>query len=802
MGDLNIHHQKWLHISARNTAEGEELKVFCADSGMQQKVRKATREKYLLDLLITDIGGVRCRVLPAISDHNLVLADFGFDVPESQTIKRAVWRYDKADWDGLRRHFDQMQWETIVTGDADTAAVSFTQEILSAASQFVPRKWIKETKSSHPWLNDRVQNMVKKKMEATGTHLARSASEECSAVMKEEFSKYITDERGRLRQVRKGSRGWWSKSRRLLRQKARVCNIPALKTPDGRWLTDAESKANHLADTLKSKYQLRAREVNDYTFIETPPYQQQRALEVVTNDLAEKFLKELKSDSATGPDELPSRIISECARFLAVPFCLLAKLILSQGRWPELWMLHFIVPLHKKKSVFTALNYRGIHLTSQLSKAMERMLRSLFLPYLLQNVVYGQNQFAYTPEVGARDALAFMVLKWIITLVKNRKIGIYCSDVSGAFDRVETERLVEKLIKKKVHPTIVKVLESWLRNRRARVVVGGQASSDFTLANMVFQGTVLGPSLWNTFYEDARHAVREVFFEEVIFADDLNAFREFPNVTSNEQIIESCKSCQRELHAWGAANQVEFDPGKESFHVLSKKDGQGGDFKILGIIFDEGLTMEVAVNQLLVDAGWKLKMLLRTKRFYTDGDLVMLYKAHLLSFIEYRTPAIYHACQEHLNKVDRVQTKFIADAGINEIEALMNFNLAPLSARRDMAMLGLIHRTALGKGPKHFRGIFKLLQGRQFEDLRSTLGRSGPRGLIQRSAFGLVSVYNILPAGVTAERNVKGFQTALQNMMKDAASDGVPEWMKLFSPRMGMLNHVLQNYGDVWANLV
>ena len=32
-----------------------------------------------------------------ISDHNLVLADFGFDVPESQTIKRAVWRYDKAD---------------------------------------------------------------------------------------------------------------------------------------------------------------------------------------------------------------------------------------------------------------------------------------------------------------------------------------------------------------------------------------------------------------------------------------------------------------------------------------------------------------------------------------------------------------------------------------------------------------------------------------------------------------------------------------------------------------------------------
>ena len=47
------------------------------------------------------------------------------------------------------------------------------------------------------------------------------------------------------------------------------------------------------------------------------------------------------------------------------------------------------------------------------------------------------------------------------------------------------------------------VIALWLRNRRAKVVVGGEASEEFELANMVVQGTVWGPPLWNLFYEDA-----------------------------------------------------------------------------------------------------------------------------------------------------------------------------------------------------------------------------------------------------------------------------------------------------------
>ena len=41
-------------------------------------------------------------------------------------------------------------------------------------------------------------------------------------------------------------------------------------------------------------------------------------------------------------------------------------------------------------------------------------------------------------------------------------MGVYCSDVSGAFDRVSAERLGDKLLCKGFHPKLVKLIASWL----------------------------------------------------------------------------------------------------------------------------------------------------------------------------------------------------------------------------------------------------------------------------------------------------------------------------------------------------
>ena len=55
---------------------------------------------------------------------------------------------------------------------------------------------------------------------------------------------------------------------------------------------------------------------------------------------------------------------------------------------------------------------------------------------------------------------------------------------------------------------------------------------------------------------------------------------------------------------------------------------------------------------------------------------------------------IYHAPRAVLARVDAIQTRFLRDAGMSELAALMEFNLAPLGLRRDIAMLVLLFCTA------------------------------------------------------------------------------------------------------------
>ena len=86
--------------------------------------------------------------------------------------------------------------------------------------------------------------------------------------------------------------------------------------------------------------------------------------------------------------------------------------------------------------------------------------------------------------------------------------------------------------------------------------------------------------------------------------------------------------------------------------------------------------MHIAVMDVVQEAGWKLKMLIKTKRYYTDRELVLLYKPHLLSYLEYRTPATCHARRDVLARLDRVQTKLLSDLGISEEAALAEFNVA------------------------------------------------------------------------------------------------------------------------------
>ncbi len=57
-------------------------------------------------------------------------------------------------------------------------------------------------------------------------------------------------------------------------------------------------------------------------------------------------------------------------------------------------------------------------------------------PKLQSSGIYGEKQFAYSTGRGHQDALALSVLSWLLSLERGNMVALYCSDVSGAFDRV------------------------------------------------------------------------------------------------------------------------------------------------------------------------------------------------------------------------------------------------------------------------------------------------------------------------------------------------------------------------------
>ena len=414
------------------------------------------------------------------------------------------------------------------------------------------------------------------------------------------------------------------------------------------------------------------------------------------------FLKQLREDSATGPDLLPARILKECSAALALPITLLNRNILFHGIWPEGWRHHWLFALHKKHAKSNPRHCRGIHLTPQLSKISERCVGNVFLPYLEKVGAYGPNQFAYRARRGFMDVLAWNTMYWIKTISNRCRVGLYCSDVSGAFDRVRAKRLLLKLERHGVHEVILKLLSSWLSERQSTVVVDGEHSEQAALLNSVFQGTVWGPPLWNVFYEDARAPINLLGFIEMAFADDLNCFKAFDNSIPNAVIHEELVVCQNSLHTWGRANQVLCDSAKESHHILHPKRFSGDNFRLLGVTFDPQLSMKTACYEIAAIASTRLRALLRTRHFHSRASLVLQFKSQVLSGIDFATPAIYHAPRFYVGVIDRVQEEFCEAIGVSKLEALLEYNLPPLSSRRDMSGLSLIHRVVLGIAPPQF----------------------------------------------------------------------------------------------------
>jgi len=104
-----------------------------------------------------------------------------------------------------------------------------------------------------------------------------------------------------------------------------------------------------------------------------------------------------------------------------------------------------------------------------------------------------------------------------LTLALDRRelmrLSILLKDFSKAFDRMQHDRLVGKMIDLRCNSTDIAIAKSFLTNRAQQVIVNGQRSEVENSDVGVPQGTLSGP-IWLIFADDLQPLIPTVKFAE------------------------------------------------------------------------------------------------------------------------------------------------------------------------------------------------------------------------------------------------------------------------------------------------
>ena len=99
LGDMNVHHARWLRFSAATSPEGVALCDWCRRHGFEERVRSPTRGDHLLDLVLTDLADyVSANVSSVIADHGVITVLLATPLVRLTVSERVGWVFSRAQW--------------------------------------------------------------------------------------------------------------------------------------------------------------------------------------------------------------------------------------------------------------------------------------------------------------------------------------------------------------------------------------------------------------------------------------------------------------------------------------------------------------------------------------------------------------------------------------------------------------------------------------------------------------------------------------------------------------------------------
>ena len=154
--------------------------------------------------------------------------------------------------------------------------------------------------------------------------------------------------------------------------------VSALKH-DGRLYSDSKTKAELLNAQFKSV--LTREDTEHIDKLPGPNYPTIDPL-VINPKGVDKLLSQLNPSKASGPDQIPCRILKGLSGELTPVFCALFKQSLDTGISPSIWSQAYVTPVFKKGQRCMPDNYRPVSLTCVSCKLFEHVICKLIRNHL------------------------------------------------------------------------------------------------------------------------------------------------------------------------------------------------------------------------------------------------------------------------------------------------------------------------------------------------------------------------------------------------------------------------------------
>ena len=610
--------------------------------------------------------------IPGPADHEGVFVSFNTISckPKSRMIK--LYDYDHTDISGLNNYLDNVDWQEKVynlpTKEQPSAMASLLTEALN---RFVPTKTFKAHTNDQPWTNAHTRRLLRKKnrnyklfKKANETYIAAKNNPQSTP---ETVTKLLNNKQNKFNKSRQASNESVKANRRaktdyfnsvnatlrnreltpkkkfeiLLRltKKFKHSNIPPI-VENEKVVNSATEKSNIFNQFFAEKSSLESfdddapdlekLDVPDLDVINTSPFE------------ISACIKKLKK-SAFSHCGISAQYIQMISSKIRKPLSTLFNNMFIAGYYPDEWKLGSIAPVYKRNGPKISKEcYRPISLLPTLSKICESVIHDRLLNHCIDNDIISNKQAAYLKGDSTITQLLYLVHKIRLAWGEKSIAHTVFLDISAAFDKVWHNGLLAKLKQIGVSGQLMKVLESYLTNRKQRVVIDGVYSNEVSIKAGVPQGSRLGPLLFIIYINDILHDLES---DGLLFADDtcLTAVDKDPCLTT-----EKLNRDLQKISDWSNIWKVTFNASKTKDMIFSKKVlnnstpimfnnivvDRVASHKHLGVYLTSTLDWSLQVHETCMKAYRKLAVL-RSVKLLHRNTLDLLYKLTVRSIIDY-----------------------------------------------------------------------------------------------------------------------------------------------------------------------